>query len=60
MSQPEEDASSLTCGLDLEHQLDELTIENRLNYMADCNNFPYCDDAEKYEKVASIGQETFG
>ncbi len=23
-------------------------------------NFPFCDDASKYEKVAKIGQGTFG
>ena len=23
-------------------------------------NFPYCDESSKYEKVAKIGQGTFG
>lgn len=36
-----------------------MNIKEREKYIEDYD-FPHCDDATKYEKVAKIGQGTFG
>ena len=31
-----------------------------IHFLQSSDNFPYCDESVKYEKVAKIGQGTFG
>lgn len=52
-------STSGSSGLQMSTSSTVLSLAEKQKYIEDYD-FPYCDESSKYEKVAKIGQGTFG